>query len=191
MAGFSFPLLFPMLQAEPGQEGVAWWVWLIILVLAILLVWWLISRQARYTPASDKHIEIHAEPAPARSSELPAPLVEVEPIPAVETEPLRSAELFVPGAASYTSSPPSPADDLLIIEGIGPKIKAVFQAAGITTFAQLASEDPARLKKILDAAGLHLANPATWPEQARLAAANDWEALRVLQGQLKAGLRAG
>src|SRR3990172_8519724 len=40
------------------------------------------------------------------------------------------------------ASPPAP-DDLAVIEGIGPKIAALLQGAGITTFAELAETDPA------------------------------------------------
>jgi hypothetical protein len=83
----------------------------------------------------------------------------------------------------------APADDLKRIEGIGPKISNVLQDAGITTYAQLAATDVHRLRQILDESGIRLANPDTWPEQARLAAAGDWDALKRLQGQLKGGRR--
>jgi large subunit ribosomal protein L21 len=64
-------------------------------------------------------------------------------------------------------SPPAP-DDLKRIDGIGPKISNVLQAAGIRTFAQLAETDIAQLKDILKDAGVR-ANPGTWPKQASLA----------------------
>jgi len=83
----------------------------------------------------------------------------------------------------------TPADDLTRIAGIGPKISNVLQAAGITTYAQLAATKVDRLGQILDESGVRLADPGTWPEQARLAAAGDWDALRGLQGQLKGGRR--
>ena len=86
--------------------------------------------------------------------------------------------------------PPSTPDDLTRIEGIGPKIAQVLQEASITTFADLVDTDVARLEQILDDAGLGaLANPATWPEQARLAAAGNWDALDNLQDELKGGQR--
>lgn len=80
-------------------------------------------------------------------------------------------------------------DDLTVIEGIGPKIAAILQSAGITTYAQLAHTEAARLEAILDAAGsrYRLANPTTWPEQAALAAAGNWNRLQELQGRLIAG----
>ena len=80
------------------------------------------------------------------------------------------------------------ADDLTRIEGIGPKISSLLQAAAITTFAELAAADVSRLEQILSEAGLAgLADPATWPEQARLAAAGEWDALETLQDELKGG----
>jgi predicted flap endonuclease-1-like 5' DNA nuclease len=80
-----------------------------------------------------------------------------------------------------------PADDLTIIEGIGPKIAAVLNAEGIASFEALANTGPDKLQEILDTQGLHLADPSSWPEQARLAADGDQDGLRSLQGTLKAG----
>jgi len=91
---------------------------------------------------------------------------------------------------SPVATPAAPAsDDLEVIEGIGPKIAGVLQAAGINTFAQLAATDTASLTEILQASDLRLASPETWPQQAELAAAGDWDGLKQLQDQLKAGRR--
>jgi predicted flap endonuclease-1-like 5' DNA nuclease len=99
-----------------------------------------------------------------------------------EATPPRAAQSLVP------ETPPQP-DDLQRIEGIGPKISAVLQTAGIATFAQLAATDVSRLQQVLVEKRWTFADPATWPEQAGLAAAGDWQALEVLQGELKAGRR--
>ena len=80
-------------------------------------------------------------------------------------------------------------DDLTKIEGIGPKISSVFNAEGITTFAQLAGFDAEKLQKLLDDAGIRLGDPSTWPEQAKLAAQGDWAALEKLQDELQGGRR--
>lgn len=83
---------------------------------------------------------------------------------------------------------PAESDDLTRIEGIGPKISSVLQAAGIRTFVQLAGTDVADLQQILDKEPrLRLADPGSWPQQADLAAHGDWEALQTLQDSLKAG----
>jgi predicted flap endonuclease-1-like 5' DNA nuclease len=102
-----------------------------------------------------------------------------------------------PAVPSSVGRPPAPvprpappaADDLQRIEGIGPKISRVFQEAGITTFAELAAADVDRLKRILKDAGIRLAFPGTWPEQASLAAAAKWDALEALQAGLRGGRR--
>jgi NADH-quinone oxidoreductase subunit I len=89
-----------------------------------------------------------------------------------------------------TPATPSEPDDLKRIEGIGPKIAAVLQAAGITTFAQLADTDVDRIKQVLEEADpnlLRLAEPSTWPKQAKLAAAGKWAALEKWQDRLKGG----
>jgi predicted flap endonuclease-1-like 5' DNA nuclease len=92
------------------------------------------------------------------------------------------------GAPSVPVTKPEP-DNLQLIEGIGPKISKVLENVGITTFAQLAGAEVGHLEHVLSEAGMTLANPSTWPEQASLAAAGDWEALEVLQDELKGGRR--
>ena len=80
-------------------------------------------------------------------------------------------------------------DDLQRIEGIGPKIAGLLQEAGIATFAQLAATDVGRLEQTVRDAGITIADPSTWPEQARLASAGKWAELEVLQEELKGGRR--
>ena len=60
---------------------------------------------------------------------------------------------------------------------------------GIFTFAQLAATSTNRLWEILREAGpnFQLADPTTWPEQARLAAVGAWDELKTLQDRLDGG----
>ncbi|MEY3367121.1 MAG: hypothetical protein RI973_276 [Bacteroidota bacterium] len=94
-----------------------------------------------------------------------------------------------PAPAKATAVKPAAADDLTKIEGVGPKIAELLQQAGIATFADLAKAKTADLKKILEAAGKRFLvhDPATWAEQAKLAAKADWEKLGKLQATLKGG----
>jgi len=80
-------------------------------------------------------------------------------------------------------------DDLTRIEGIGPKVAKVLNAAGITTFSDLANAKTQVVQEELKAAGLQMMNPEGWIEQAALAAKGDWSALEKLQGELKGGRR--
>ncbi len=157
----------------------------IFVLLEVLLLWWLRRRseaaQARMARPKVETPKPVIHPAPPKA-EAPAPVVTpVPPAPVVEPAPPMPA---------VESVPPAP-DDLKLIEGIGPRIASVLAGAGITTFAQLGATDVSRLKQILAQAGLAaLADPATWPEQAALAAAGKLDELKVLQGQLKGGRRA-
>ena len=80
-------------------------------------------------------------------------------------------------------------DDLKIVEGIGPVLEGVFNAAGITTWAALADATPDQLRSIMTSADERhrIHNPTTWPRQARLANLGEFEALKVWQDSLSAG----
>lgn len=81
------------------------------------------------------------------------------------------------------------ADDLTLIEGVGPKIAELLVAAGIVSFGDLAKAKPAAIKTILDAAGkkFQMHDPATWPKQAALARDGKSAELTKLQEKLKGG----
>lgn len=87
---------------------------------------------------------------------------------------------------------PVPPDDLTIIEGIGPKLNEILQQAGIHTFADLSAATPESISAILAAAGprYKLADPSSWPQQAALCAAAQWDALKTMQDSLKGGRHA-
>lgn len=182
------------------------------LALLVWLLWRLWGHQAEEpAPTAPEEPEVEVKP-PAIELGLEAPPTEVElgavaPLPpevGVEAPSALAAvaleehvQVRVPEAeieleAPAASIPPTSGkpDDLTLIEGIGPKISGVLQAAGVTTFADLAATDEGRLRQILETADprlLRLANPATWPGQAVLAAAGDWDALKALQDGLSAG----
>ncbi len=103
-----------------------------------------------------------------------------------------SVAAFVAAPATAPAAKAAPAkkaakakvgDDLVIIEGIGPKIAGLFNDAGITTFAQLADTSVEKMKEILTAAGPRYAvhNPTTWAEQAVLARDGKMDELKTWQ----------
>ncbi len=108
----------------------------------------------------------------------------VQPENAVASQSVPAPEL-VPVSIAASSE----RDDLTVVEGIGPKIQMLLNQYGIQTYHQLADTDVQRLKEILLAAGSQLAmhDPGTWPSQANLAANDQWDALKSIQGFLKGG----
>lgn len=88
-----------------------------------------------------------------------------------------------------TPQPEAP-DDLTMIEGIGPKIQSVLQAAGIKKFTEVADMAPEAIKQLLTDAGLRLGVTDTWPQQAKLAAEGKFEELKELQDKLSGGREA-
>ena len=80
-------------------------------------------------------------------------------------------------------------DDLKAIEGIGPKIEELLHNAGIKTWSTLAATPIEKIQEVLTEAGsrFSLADPATWPQQADLAANSKWNELKALQDFLIAG----
>jgi len=80
-------------------------------------------------------------------------------------------------------------DDLVKIEGIGPKTVKILNKAGIETFEDLASASAGDVQNLLNAAGLQMMNPEGWIDQAKLAAKGDWDGFEKLQRELKGGRR--
>lgn len=70
-------------------------------------------------------------------------------------------------------------NNLQIIEGVGPKIESLLHNAGFRTWADVAAASYADLKKVMDDAGsrFQLADPTSWPHQAKLADAGEWDEL--------------
>ena len=154
----------PSLQEVDKWGGLTWYAWLLIFVVVVLFLWWRLWRAAKQVDEEAHKFESQT----AEHDELP------------EEDGGERPEVELPPAAGM-------ADDLTKIEGIGPKINSLLAEAGITTYTQLADTQTSRLDEILDAAGLHMVNESTWPEQSRLAAGGKWEELVELQEELKGG----
>jgi predicted flap endonuclease-1-like 5' DNA nuclease len=79
-------------------------------------------------------------------------------------------------------------DNLLIIEGIGPKFNDALKAAGLGTFAKVAAASEDQLRDAIKAAGLSFAPSLTsWAEQADLLNKGDMDGFRALTARLVAG----
>ena len=134
------------------------------------------------TPRYTGH-EAHAEAAP--------PAAPVEAAPPAESAAVAKAVPPAEPAAAEAAPPAKAPDDLTLIEGIGPKSATALREAGVTTFAQLAAMTPEQIEQILQERGVRIVgSTATWPEQARLAAAGDLTALESQQARIRAGVVA-
>ena len=175
-------------EAQRGPSGL---VWLLIFLVIVFVTGWLLIRSARQSDQSP-YLKGHEpksghEPAPA-GHEHPADAASPEPVVTATVVTERLAETpAVPFGLPVDPAVEVKPDDLIIIEGIGPKINALLNEAGIRTFADLAAADPRRLSELLRQARMAMADPASWPEQASLAVAGDWEGLKALQERLKGG----
>jgi predicted flap endonuclease-1-like 5' DNA nuclease len=153
---------FSLLSAEAAARGgIPWWVWVILILILLVILWYWFGREEEEPSEAEPQVE----PVASKASTVAA-------------EP----------AAEAPSQPVKP-DDLKKIEGIGPKVSGLLNQAGIMTFQQMVDAGAEKLESILDQAGLQMLDADTWPEQAKLAAAGDWEGLKKLQDELKGGKR--
>ena len=110
--------------------------------------------------------------------------------PVTETEPTLD---FNAGLAKAVLGKKIIADDLKVVEGIGPKISDLFNNEGITTWYQLSVASIEKCQAVLDTGGkrYEIHNPSTWPQQAGLAFEGKWEELNTLQDRLDGGVDRG
>jgi predicted flap endonuclease-1-like 5' DNA nuclease len=144
---------------------------LAVFVIGILgfLIWWVIHWRG----------EKPDHPVPTPHPVLPAASAEAPSTPMTQYIPAR------PDSSLNVSAFPMDADDLTIITGITPSIADLLQTEGISTYAQLAAVDVARLKSILNEAHLgYWADPSSWPVQARLAAEGKMDDLQTYQQRI-------
>ncbi len=189
-------------------------VWFLIgALLGWLLNYWLCKAcKSKNTETENK---LTPPPAPAAKVASPpaasAPVMKAAstPTPAVKKAPVKKATPAKPKAKAKPKAAPTKAvaidlkaaraagikiksaDDLTVIEGIGPKINELFKNAGLKTFAQVSTATIPQMRKILDDGGarFRIANPSTWAKQAKLASNNKWDALKKLQDDLSGGVK--
>lgn len=131
------------------------------------------------------------EPASTATTQ-PSPVPVPEPVPEFDYPHVPGpARLIDVGAARAAGFNLKHAEDLTIIEGIGPKIEELLRAHGIEGFDQLARLGEQDLLDILDRGGpsFRFTHPGHWPPQAALAADNRWKDLKRLQEEMVEGIR--
>lgn len=82
------------------------------------------------------------------------------------------------------------ANDLTVVEGIGPKIKELFHSFDVNTWGKLSETSVERCQEILNSGGerYKFHNPGTWSKQAKLAFEGKWKELLEWQDKLDGGL---
>lgn len=146
------------------------------------------AQNVQTEPAQTPENQPSQEPEPVAETPLSnEELADIIDMPAVEIIDL----MEVDPTDETVLTDAGMADDLKIVEGIGPKIQDLLQKQGISTFSQLASTPVNRIKEILENAGpsYSMHDPGTWPAQALLAANAEWDNLKAYQGFLNAGKR--
>lgn len=136
---------------------------------------------AKAAPSASS-VEVVAPAAP-ETFETPAVAETVDaPMPVAETV------VEVSTAAEPTLTAEQSDDDLTRLTGIGPKLAEAMKAAGICTYAQLTTMSVEDVSQALAGSNIRYnkASAESWAEQATLAAAGDWKALKAHQAALKA-----
>ena len=140
---------------------------------------WLVfgSRRARKRETAKPMEPSGSSPAPATAT----PSIEASSHP----EPLASSRVIDVSAARAAGFNLRHADDLTVVDGIGPKIEEQLRANGADSFIKIACLSVDDLLDILDRGGpsFRFANPECWPQQASLAAQNRWKELKQIQMQ--------
>lgn len=184
-----------LLQLEPLNLPTSIVEMLLLLALAAFIGWLLgrLTRSGHINELCESIAERRAELDDCRASlAVTAPVGAATPIVSNFTTPVPSVEP-TPDLPNPTpvamASIQSAADNLKLIEGVGPKIEELLNADGIRTFAKLAVTSPQHIATLLAAAGarFQIHNPETWPQQAALARDGKWDELKVLQERLTGG----
>jgi len=188
-----------------------WW-----FLLGALIGWLLNYLLCKNCKSNKTETESKLTPPPAPAAKVAstpaaaAPVMKATPAPAPKKAPVKKAAAPAkPKPKAKPKAAPAKAaaidlkaaraagikiksaDDLTVIEGIGPKINELFKNNGLKTFAQVSKATAPQMRKILDDGGarFRIANPGTWAKQAKLAANNKWKELKKLQDDLSGGIK--
>jgi len=182
-----------------------WVLLLVALAIGVLVAWWIFSMQRRTTITRDDAAEdggtarrnqalMDAAPIVARDPVTPTPAAEM--LAGAGIAAAAGAELEVEEAEQPAPSPAATAaaaaaaatdaDDLTRIKGVGPKLAALLQSLGVTSFAQVAAWDDAEIDRIDAQLGRFEGRIRRddWTTQARLLAAGDMAAYEARFGKL-------
>ncbi len=175
-----------------------WIVFVVALLLGLLVAWWIFARASSNGRAREHRPDVLDEgAAPAQRNQA---LIDAPPASAVTMAGLGEivaaaahdevVQAMPPPAAAPTAplsaAAPEPGDDLTRIKGVGPKLAALLQGLGVTSFAQIAAWNEADIDRIDAQLGSFAGRIArdNWTEQARLLASGDKAAYEAKFGKL-------
>jgi large subunit ribosomal protein L27 len=137
-------------------------------------------------------VEVKAPKAKPQPKPAPEPVVEAQPlaaVAAVEEKATKAPKAKKAEKITLPSGKKLKLDDLKMVEGIGPKIEGLLNAAGIVTWKDLSNAPEEKVQGILDDAGprYRMHQPKTWANQAKMADEGKWELLERYQDWLDGG----
>lgn len=153
------------------QNNNNWPYFLLALVLGFLVGAWMWARH--------RHRVTLAQPGEAVQRTLAREPAAVVP-QAVAPSPAAAAQ----GASPFLAAPEGPADDLLLIKGVGPKLNALLISLGVHHFRQIAGWSEAEIAEVDARLGTFKGRITRdrWQDQARLLAEGKMEEFARLYG---------
>jgi predicted flap endonuclease-1-like 5' DNA nuclease len=168
----------------------------IVLAVAVVLLWWVLSRSGadrRERYRAPDALDEGAAPAQRNQALIDAPSAAKAAAGLAGTGPEilgGIGEVIAPAAAqeavAEAAAVQASGDDLTRIKGLGPKLSVRLRELGVTSFAQIAAWDDAELARIDGQLGTFAGRPArdAWVEQARFLASGDVAGYEAKFGKL-------
>jgi predicted flap endonuclease-1-like 5' DNA nuclease len=168
----------------------------IVLAVAVVLLWWVLSRSGadrRERYRAPDALDEGAAPAQRNQALIDAPSAAKAAAGLAGTGPDilgGIGEVIAPAAAqeavAEAAAVQASGDDLTRIKGLGPKLSVRLRELGVTSFAQIAAWDDAELARIDGQLGTFAGRPArdAWVEQARFLASGDVAGYEAKFGKL-------
>ena len=174
------------------------WCWIIPLLVGLICAYfgYLIGKAKQ--PATTETVSVNIQQLKTENTQLKNDLAlckkqlatdtHIEPIISIAAETI-AAYTFNAELAQQAFGKKIKENDLKIVEGIGPKIEALFNADQITTWEALSDLSVAECQAVLDKGGdrYRIHDPASWPMQAKMAFTNKWKDLVRWQKEHKSG----
>jgi predicted flap endonuclease-1-like 5' DNA nuclease len=180
-----------------------WIVFALALLMGLLVAWWIFARGSTSAGKRLHRPDVLDEgAAPAQRNQA---LIDAPPAADLTPPPVAGAMAGVgeivsvaaqdmveehEASAAPAAAPVPPAaaagDDLTRIKGVGPKLVALLDSIGVTSFAQIAAWDEAEIDRIDAQLGAFAGRIRrdNWVEQARLLAEGDTAAYEAKFGKL-------